>query len=394
MGKRVTILFVSHSATLYGAERSLLSLITGLNDRNFRTLVLLPARGPLTEALEARNTGCVVMCFKGWLGKSIIDLRAPLRASMNFAAYFRALGKLRAHAIDLIYTNTLYSPMGGMLSLGLGVPHIWHIREFVHEDLGARFDFGTRVSMQFVDKTAARVICNSVAVRRKVDHYLPAEKLVVVYNGFRLGRHPEEVFSRSGLSPGSRLRLCVVGSVHEGKGQKDAVSALSVLLNQGVDAELSIVGAGDENYVKQLKALARDLGITERICWEGFLSDTQRVFSTSDIALVCSRSEAFGRVAVEAMSMGCPVVGTNSGGLPEILDDEVNGFLYESGNHEMLASQVLRLFKDRELYKLISKNAITSVHKRFQMERYVSEIESVIREVLPPSVCPVGAERE
>jgi glycosyltransferase involved in cell wall biosynthesis len=103
---------------------------------------------------------------------------------------------------------------------------------------------------------------------------------------------------------------------------------------------------------------------------------------SADITLVCSTCEAFGRVAVESMSVGTPVVGSNSGGLPEIIEDEVNGLLYKPGNPQMLANQVTRLVNDPELYELISQNCISSVYKRFTTDRYVADIESIIREVV------------
>jgi glycosyltransferase involved in cell wall biosynthesis len=382
MQERLTVLFVSHSAALYGAERSLLSLVAGLMQQNFRSVVLVPAKGPLTDALAENNVEYVVMHFKGWLSKSSIDPKCLHRAFINTMACLKLRSLLKSCTIDLVYTNTVYSPVGGVLSLVLGLPHIWHVREFVHEDLGARFDLGTAVSMKLINRASAKIICNSAAVLRKMANYVPAEKLALVYNGFPVCQRQQGVLPREGWALGKQVRLSIVGSIHEGKGQQDAINALGILLDQGLDAGLRIVGVGDRRYVSYLKSLAMRRRVAERISWESFLPDTQRVFFESDIALICSRAEAFGRVAVEAMSVGCPVVGSNAGGLPEILIDQVNGLLYEPGNHEMLASKILKLLQNSELYELVSRNAIQSVQKRFEIGRYVSEIESIIRQVL------------
>lgn len=349
---------------------------------NIKILVLVPAKGPLTCILEEKNIDYIVIRYMGWLGRKKTILKGTYRALVNAVAYIRLIKKLKAVSIDLIYTNTVYSPLGAMLSSGLGVPHIWHIHEFVHEDLDAKYDLGTNLSMKLINKTSAKVICNSVAVCKKMANYIPMEKLAVVYNGFpEFNERPQGKLNKNGVCVKEKLRLCIIGSLHPGKGHIDAIQALHVLANDGVDAELRIVGTGNKKYIRRLETLANKLGVSDRISWVGFMSNPIDVFTLSDITLVCSKSEAFGRVAVEAMSVGCPVVGTNSGGLPEIIEDNVNGLLYQPGDYKMLAAQILRL-KDRELYQWISKNAISSVYKRFTMDRCVSDTESIIRKVV------------
>ena len=383
MNDELAVLFVSHSSGLCGAERSLLDLIVGLKALNIKPLVLVPARGPLVQALEEERIEVVITPYRGWLTSNEIFLKCAYRALFNLGVAIHLVGKLKPLAIDLIYTNTVYSPLGGMLSKLLRIPHIWHAREFVHEDLGARYDLGTKLSMRFIHQTTDKVICNSSAVYHKMVGHIPSEKLVVVYNGLRGSDPHSYIGSGRDFAPmGEGIKLCVVGTLHEGKGHGDAIRALRVLEKHGLKAELRIVGTGDEKYIASLKILAAELGVAEQIRWEGFLSHTADVYLTSDITLICSKCEAFGRTAMEAMAVGCPVVGTRAGGLPEVITNELNGLLYPPSDYPALAAQILRLINDRKLYHSISRNAIVTISSRFTLDRYVSEINSIIRKVV------------
>ena len=158
--------------------------------------------------------------------------------------------------------------------------------------------------------------------------------------------------------------------------------ALSFLRGRGLNARLLILGLGNWLYLKRLKRLANDLGVSNEVIWYGYLPNALDVFRSSDILLVCSRFEPFGRVAVEAMSVGTPVIGTDGGGLPEIIDDGHNGLLYPAGNCNVLADQIMRLLTDPKLYEFISRNAILSVYERYTKERYIDEIELIIAEAI------------
>lgn len=380
-------MFVSHSSALYGSERSLLTLVTGLQQRaELRSVVLLPREGPLADLMRDAGIPLIFRRHYGWLTKKPRRAMAEAVAcvALNSLALARAFRGLRALRPLVVYTNTLYSPFGAMISASLRTPHIWHAREFVHEDMGHDYRLGTGLSMALIGRSSSRVICNSVALKEKLAKVLEADMIEVVYNGFDFDSRPahEESgkYDRCVLDAGT-IDLLMVGSIHSGKGQEDAIRALSALAARGRAVRLSLAGLGTEEYVDFLKSLARRLSVEDRVSWCGFVEDTATLFADAAMLLVCSRSEAFGRVAVEAMAAHTPVVGTSSGGLLEIIQDGVTGLLYEPGDHEALVDQVERLLLDRNLYESISRSARRSVVARFDADRYVSEIERIIKKV-------------
>lgn len=375
---RPTILFVSHSAGRYGAEKSLLDLVLGINRDLYNVIVLVPGRGPLTELLGKHEIRYIVSFYTKWIDNNLIPLKAIIRTVINVIALIRLLMILKSHSIGLVYTNTVVIPIGALLSRFLRIPHIWHVREFVHEDRGARFSYGTTLTMRFIAKYSEKVICNSKAISNKMGQYIPAEKLAVVYNGLLDGSKTVSEIPVRKAPHQEQPTLCIAGSIAPHKGQRDAIEALSLLRGRGRNARLLILGLGSWLYLKRLKRLANDLGVSNDVIWQGYLPNAVDVFRSSDILLVCSRSEPFGRVAVEAMSVGTPVIGTNGGGLIEIIDDGNNGLLYPAGNCNALADQIMRLLTDSRLYEIISRNAILSVYERYTKGRYVDEIELII----------------
>ncbi|MCK4789018.1 MAG: glycosyltransferase family 4 protein, partial [Desulfobacteraceae bacterium] len=241
---------------------------------------------------------------------------------------------------------------------------------------------GTTRSMKIIRKSSERVICNSKAISNKMGQYIPAGKLTVVYNGLLEGSKTASEIPVRKAPHQEQSILCIAGAIASHKGQKDAIIALSLLRRRGVNARLRILGLGHWLYLRGLKRLANELGVSEHIMWYGYLTNALDVYRSSDVLLVCSRFEPFGRVAVEAMSVGTPVIGTNGGGLIEIIDDGYNGLLYPAGNYEMLADQIMRLLTELNLYEFISRNAILSVYERYTQDRYVNEIELIIKETI------------
>ena len=105
----------------------------------------------------------------------------------------------------------------------------------------------------------------------------------------------------------------------------------------------------------------------------------QAEFAWANVVLMCSDSEAFGRVTVEALKSGRPVVGTRSGGTTESISDGVNGLLFPPGNAQELASALRRLATEPGLLARLSDNAAASVHGRFTIESEVDGLVAVLR---------------
>jgi len=384
------VLFVSHSDGLYGAERSLYTLLKGLRERgNITPIVMLPGEGELKRQLEDEGFCVIVAPYKFWFSckRSIPSLPGRTwRVFSNLIAFFLACMKVRKLPIDAIYTNTLAVPIGVFLAKAFGKPHIWHARELISDKglLGGSFDMGLSFSVSVIRTMSAKIICNSEMLKSDLAKIVDKSLLSVVYNGFDF--NPPSYLSSSEkylatVESKDIIDIAILGYLFPGKGQDQAIRATASLREQNIPVKLHVAGNGSNRYTRRLKKLCDQLMISDYVEFHGFISNPEGLIARSAIVLACSGIETFGRVAVESLASRTPVVGADSGALPEILENGKAGLLYEPGNQYDLAECIKTLIEDREQYLKISEYGFESVIHRFSREHYVQDIEKIILDV-------------
>lgn len=126
----------------------------------------------------------------------------------------------------------------------------------------------------------------------------------------------------------------------------------------------------------------QELGLSSKVIFLGKQRDVTTLYSLADLLLIPSEKESFGLVAIEAMSSGVPVIASNAGGLPEVIDHGKTGFLSPVGDVSDMAKNALRLLQDPTMYQLFSVQAVEKVKKEFAMERIVGQYESLYQRLL------------
>ena len=269
-------------------------------------------------------------------------------------------------------TSTVTVPSAALAARLARIPHLLHAQEFGVEAHGVSFHFGRRQSLRLLGKLSARVLAVSHALERDLATVIEPAKLRVVY----YAAHIENVPVRR-LTAGQPLRVVMLGHKSPAKGQHQAIRAVALLRERGIDVSLLLAGGGSPRYVETLVELTRELGVTDRVEHVGFVQgDPFECFATSDAALSCSELEGLPRVVVEAMKCGCPVVGARSGGTEELIGDGWNGYLYEPGDVADLAAKI-ELLGDRDHTRTLGSNAAAWARGRFTMERYAHDFFAV-----------------
>jgi glycosyltransferase involved in cell wall biosynthesis len=380
--EKMKICFISHSAGKGGAERSLLELIDALREQGVTNIfVLLPSWGPLIQELENRCVVYRVVPYKWWMGKSSPLWKRMVRTLWNFGMVLPVVKELRKWQCDIVCTNTITVCLGALAAKLLGLAHVWFIHEFGREDHGLTFDLGERLSLWLLNHLSIVCIANSHAVAQKYGQYLPPAKLRVVYQAVTV---PEGVpcGEEAMITTEDGIKCAVVGALHEGKRQEDAIRAVGLLVQQGVQVKLYIVREGDTQYWSFLQNLVYENGLENYVVFLGYTDNPFPIMKSVDVLLMCSQNEAFGRVTVEAMKLGKPVIGARSGGTIELIRDGFNGFLYTVGDSFELAEKIRFLYEHPEVRLIMGKNAWDWATKRFTREDYGREILKVFREVI------------
>ncbi|MEO7274610.1 MAG: N-acetyl-alpha-D-glucosaminyl L-malate synthase BshA [Vicinamibacterales bacterium] len=160
----------------------------------------------------------------------------------------------------------------------------------------------------------------------------------------------------------------------------DAVIEVFARISRQVKARLLLVGDGPE--VSTAHRLARELGVAERTQWLGAQELIIPLLSSADVFLLPSAQESFGLAALEAMACEVPVVASNVGGLPEVMEHGVTGFLHPPDDLDGMAASAVALLQDPALHQRVREAAVKRVHRAFCAERVVPIYEAAYAQVI------------
>jgi glycosyltransferase involved in cell wall biosynthesis len=374
------ILFVSHSAELNGAELWLLEALRLLDRRKYMPFLVVPRPGPFAASAARLGIATEIVPMKWSLSERNRAWRQPLAWAWNAKSVKRIASLIRRDRIDLVFTNSAAMFSGAGAARRAGVPHIWA----VHELLGGanphlRYVFGRRMLVRHILKSSARVIVNSKASRMA----FPADSPVdIVYNGLEVPSGDENrqktLRGELGIGEGD-LVAAVIGKIYGGKGQAEALRAASLLEPKYPNLKWLIIGTvGNGRYARDLRRYVQAAGLSGKVFFLGYRPDLSHILGSLNIVVVPSVVESFGRVALEAMAGGVPVVGVREGGLPEIIVHGENGLLADSNQPEEMARAVAFVLDNPGRAKAMTEEGKRAVRATFTLENQIRGIEKAL----------------
>ena len=353
------VLFLDQFSELGGAQRVLLDTACAARERGWRVQVALPGDGPLVEQL--RSLGFPVAridCGPYRSGrKSAADV---LRFSADLRQQRRVIAEL-ARDTDLIYVNgPRLLPAAALVSRGR-IPMLFHAHSHVEPGLARRFACGS------IRRSRANVIACSQSV---LDVFREGSRgAAVIPNGVAEVPFRE----RARIS-----RIGVIGRIHPDKGQAEFVRAASILHSEFPRMEFVVCGAplfADSAYTQRVEEEARGLPIQ----FLGWRDDVGAVLSSLDLLVVPSKQEGMGRVIIEAFSAGVPVVANAVGGIPEVIEDGVTGFLVRDNSPEALAHRIAEIIRsDAVTLQRLTANARREWELNYNLALYQQRITQVM----------------
>ena len=365
-----------------GAERSFLESIKALKMMGVEVIAFLPSQGPLCKKLHDIKTPYYFLDFPRWMRKNKISLLKKIEFILwQFSLIRKFKNKLLELKPDYVITNTVViSPFAAIASKKIGIPHFWYIREFGDEDHSLKFILGKRWSGKIISRYSNKVLVNSEIIKKHFSKIIDADKMRLLYNAVENVEVSKNDMLENTPDSGE-LSILLLGRMFAKKGQEEAVKGLYHLKKKGYSAQLTLVGGGKDSYKDHLKSMARDLNVQDRVRIVNFTPEPMKYLHETDIVLMCSKMEAFGRVTIEAMKMGKPVIGANSGATPEIIRDGVNGKIYESGNPEDLADKIIYFLTNKHEIKQMGIRAKKWSLENFSYEVHGKNLMKIIQEV-------------
>jgi L-malate glycosyltransferase len=401
------VLYVNHTATVSGGERSLLDLLAALPQGPAARLACPP--GALQE--RAEELGVSWTRIAGTAGSLRLH---PLHTSLALAQMSLAAAQVArataGHDVELVHANSIRagivlglarrSPLAGLRLPGR-IPSVVHVRDVLPPSAASR------ASLRLIAKTATVVVANSAHTAAAIRGLAPRARVEVVHNPVDLRRFDPAVIdrqqARASLGEVGRhdLLLGVVAQLSPWKGQDTAIQALGRLRRDGVDAQLLLIGSAkfvasatrfdNEAYVAGLHALAEREGVADRIAWLGEREDVPRLMRALDLLLLPSWEEPFGRALIEAMALEVPVIATDVGGPREIVEDGCQGLLLAPRDPERWSQAIRRLYEHPRLAAQMGRAGRERVLRKFTAEHHAAatiEIYERARDLAKANTAP------
>lgn len=252
---------------------------------------------------------------------------------------------------------------------------------YVHCDAKEELTGSNKIARKIINivavKSARRVIAISEYVKESIVKNFNAipEKIEVIYNGIDVSR-----FSERNLLIHNPVRLVFVGRLVKVKGIQIALQALKICADKNFEFLFMIVGDGE--YRSQLEDISKEFGVNNYCTFTGVRTNVPQILENSDIFIhPCIWEEGFGIGIVEAMAAGKICICSNSGAIPEIITDGVDGYLVEKGNPNALAEAIMCTIEKKDNWESMQKQAIATA-KKFGMSRFVSRLDESIEEII------------
>lgn len=382
------VLFVNQTATMSGAEHSLLSLLSGLPAESVAGVACPP--GDLSAALAAM--GVPVWPLEGTAVSFRLHPRYTTRGLARIAADAARLRMIaRSARADIVHANTARA---GLITALAGFPDrlpvIVHLRDWLPP---GRLP---QVTVGVLRSRAAALIVNSRHIRDNLPNSFGNAPVHVVHNPVDLARFDadridvREARARFGFAPDD-LVLTILGQITPWKAQDDAVRIAAMARKQLPNVKLLIAGSAkftdpgtrfdNLGFERGLRALVSALALDDVVVFAGERDDVPHVLRATDLQLVPSWEEAFGRVALEGMAMGVPVIVTSRGGPAEMVDDDVEGRILDPRSPHRWGKAVIELLANAERRDAMGRCGRARARAEFSIDRHAAAVAAIHAEV-------------
>ena len=385
-----TVLFVECGQSGYGGSfQSLYQTIKGLNLNEYRFIVIFFNYTVFYDKLVAEGVECHsikdVIFSNGskWqkyiLGKIngfSLKILPFFSVWIDFLIHIKTIYKIsllaRKERIDIIHLNNqlVLNFMGLFVAKSLGIPCVVHLRTFNSYGLNQyKITYSKKINILYI---AISEKIKSFWIERGLD----SNTIEVIHNVFQSYQDIEvENKDTALMTEYNGHKIIFVGRLIECKGIPFLIESFKMVLNSGIQAKLYLVGSGEEE--NRLRELVYKQKLEGDVVFLGYSSNPLEIMRKMDLLILPSKEEGFGRVLLEAMDVGIPVIGTRVGGIPEIIEDGVSGLLVDYGDIEALKNSIIKILKNNSLREKIIQGGYETVNSKFCVETYQEKLENI-----------------
>lgn len=358
---RPRVLHLNTEPTWRGGEQQVLYLLDGLRARGVPALLVAQPGAPMAERARAN-------------GHDVHTMR--MRGEADLLAVWRLRELLRDGQFDVLHAHTSHAhTLGALAAASLGRtrrPRVVVSRR-VDFSIFRRSFFGLN-GLKYRHGVDLYVTVSEAIRGVLIKDGIAPERAVCVHSGIDLKKIDDAPRRRDALRaelgvPPDHALIANVAHMADHKGQRYLIEAMPAVLAARPKTVCAIVGDGE--LKGELEALAARLGVTASLRFPGFRADVPQVLKALDLFVMPSHMEGLGTSVLDAMAAGVPVVGTDAGGMPEMIEEGVTGLRCPIKDAPALARAILRLLDDPALGQRLAAEARRRVVERFSTDAMV-----------------------
>lgn len=359
------------------------TIITGVAEK---------AEGEMLELFKDRHYAFNIL--------SIPELRKPLSPSEDFISFLKLWYLIRKHKPDVVHTHLSKAGLLGRIAAFLSrVPVVIHSNHgaLFRSYFGPFFSFIIVVAERSLSLLCDRVFVATQAMRRDIltAHAASEAKIEVIPLGLELkpfmDLSDQQGVLRKQFNLKAKKLIGAAARLSPVKAMDDFVLAAKEVCERTTDIDFVIAGDGEMRLT--LESLARSLGIADRVHFIGFLADMRAFYEAIDIFVVTSLAEGTCISVLEAITARKPVIATNVGGIPDAVEDGVNGFLFNPHDIQKLSRRMMDVIHDPEQIRPTSDVAFLNTIARYSVAARTQQMETVYRRVLDEKRSPKKASK-
>lgn len=374
------IVVVCGACYISGKEKIMLSILSGLKEKGHEVFCIMSNwnNGTFISKLNENDISYKEMRI-GFISKTF-NWRA-IRMTLHQILYYPALlwnyfRFTKSFKPDVVIHSNFHHLFLLYPVISKKYHNIYHSHESINNS-----SFYQKLFSFFSRKVDLFVGVSYFVTKRMSDLGVRLKKTKTIHNGLSSIDITNRYQSRKNEEV---IKIGIVGQIGEWKGHLDLLKAIALLKKNHSEhkVKLFIYGTGDNNYIEVLKNIISEYKLNESVLFEGFVGDMKKIYSNLHLVIIPSRSEEpFATSALEPGLFALPVIVSNRGGLPEIVEDGINGFVFNMGDIEGLSNAILQFIEVPERLEKMGKAHFEKVSSQFSFLEFIDNWELTIKQL-------------
>jgi glycosyltransferase involved in cell wall biosynthesis len=311
-----------------------------------------------------------------WWKRPIVEALTVYRTLWGYRYQKRISKLIKINQIQLVHSSTLVNPEGAIAARKNNLPHVWHVRELIGPN--THYQFPRFLSwISYVEQAASILVANSLTTSNNLSLYFKPAKILCIPNGIDATDYQVKIHHEK-----RPLVVGMLGNVTSRLKNHEYFIKTAILFRGNVDIRFYIYGelpAEDDQYLVNLRNIVNNFNLHKTVFFIGHKANVYQIMSEIDVLFHPTGLESFGRIFIEAMAGGIPIVAVNEGGAKELVREGINGFRVSENDTQAAAQAIRKLAASDVLRNTMGKNGRAIVEAEYSLSVLADKMHALYK---------------